>query len=337
MIALTTALVLSSISVALAGSPQGSLRQRHQQHARHVARSKTYTLTDKYQGGDFLDEDQWSYFTDADPTGGQVNFVPQSKATANGLAYVQDDGTTILAVDNKSDLAPGANRDSVRIQSTKTYNNGLFIADFWAMPHGCSVWPAWWSVGPNWPSAGEIDVIEGVNTNPTNQMTLHTGEGSGCTLVNTPPVSDAFTANVLGTQCTSSDGNNAGCAFLDTDNRTFGHGFNILGGGVYAHLWDNTGIKIWHFARDEIPSDIDEGNPDPTSWPTPRAFWAAEGCDISQNFFEHSLVLDTTLCGGFAGGNYPASGCPGTCEQAVANKTNFDFAQWKINYIAVYN
>lgn len=42
----------------------------------------------------------------------------------------------------------------VRISSKRTYNHGLFIADFFAMPHGCSVWPAYWSVGPNWPSAG---------------------------------------------------------------------------------------------------------------------------------------------------------------------------------------
>lgn len=46
---------------------------------------------------------------------------------------------------------------SVRISSKKLYNGGLFIADFWSTPHGCSTWPAWWSVGPNWPNGGEID------------------------------------------------------------------------------------------------------------------------------------------------------------------------------------
>lgn len=50
---------------------------------------------------------------------------------------------------------------SVRISSPQTFNNGLFIADFQAMPWGCSVWPAYWSVGANaqWPLAGEIDII----------------------------------------------------------------------------------------------------------------------------------------------------------------------------------
>ena len=48
---------------------------------------------------------------------------------------------------------------SVRITSNKSYNSGLFIADFFSMPHGCSVWPAYWTVGPDWPNAGEIDII----------------------------------------------------------------------------------------------------------------------------------------------------------------------------------
>ena len=37
-----------------------------------------------------------------------------------------------------------------------------------------------WMVGPNWPGNGEIDIIEGVNDNAQNQMTLHTSPG--CTV-----------------------------------------------------------------------------------------------------------------------------------------------------------
>ncbi len=51
----------------------------------------------------------------------------------------------------------------VRISSVKTFHHGLVIADFDHMPFGCSVWPAFWSMGPVWPDNGEIDIVEGVN------------------------------------------------------------------------------------------------------------------------------------------------------------------------------
>jgi hypothetical protein len=40
---------------------------------------------------------------------------------------------------------------SVRISSKKQYNTGLFILDINRAPWGCAVWPAWWTLGGNWP------------------------------------------------------------------------------------------------------------------------------------------------------------------------------------------
>lgn len=50
-------------------------------------------------------------------------------------------------------------------------------------PYGCSVWPAMWSVGANWPYQGEIDTFEGVNALTDNAMTLHSAPG--CTTTGT--------------------------------------------------------------------------------------------------------------------------------------------------------
>ncbi len=242
----------------------------------------------------------------------------------------------------------------VRIQSTKTYNGGLFIADFQAMPWGCGVWPAYWSCGPNWPNAGkhlsrlsyskhlsiysgEIDIVEGVNLGSFNQYTLHSAPDSTCTLTNAGlEVLGSVMGGKMGVTCASSESADAGCAYQDTNATSFGSGFNAANGGVFAHLWDSTGVTMWHFTRSEIPADIKAKKPNPAGWSTPVGYWSSDSCDIKSYFYEHTLTLDTTICGGWATSSYPSS-CPGkTCTSIVANATNFINAKWMINYIAVY-
>ncbi len=207
------------------------------------------------------------------------------------------------------------------------------------------------TVGPNWPSGGEIDVLEGVHNSPTNHYTLHTS--AGCTLSTNNPGNTFFEASIVNTECASSGDNNAGCGLRDTDARSYGEGFNRAGGGVFAHMWGSDGIKIWHFARNEIPQDIKDKKPKPSTWPTPSAFFASDTCDVNKHFHDHTLVIDTTLCGDLGNPTYSSSGCPGSCAEAVADPNNFIceslsiympipeltaplVAKWKINYIAVY-
>ncbi|KIY49974.1 glycoside hydrolase family 16 protein [Fistulina hepatica ATCC 64428] len=295
-----------------------------------------YTLQDWYTGDDF--GNQWDFYNDSDPTNGYVNYLSKDDAESAGLFYVQDDGTTVLAVDDYTSLSGGEYRNSVRISSQKTYSSGLFIADIWAMPHGCSVWPAWWSVGPDWPDGGEIDVIEGVNLQTTNQFTLHTS--SGCNSTSSSSDSSVeYLADLSTTQCAYVDGDNSGCAFVDTDNRTYGHEFNMNAGGVYAHLWNAGGISVWFFSRDDIPCDITNKSPQPSTWGTPSAFWSSDDCSIADHFYDHSLTFDTTLwsCSGdWAGSAYSSSGCSGTCSEAVQDPANYKYAKWELNYVAVY-
>lgn len=223
---------------------------------------------------------------------------------------------------------------SIRISSNKTYSGGLFIADFIAMPHGCSIWGAYWSVGPNWPNGGmsppsfigrfshrvtgEIDLVEGVNLQATNQYTVHTGPNCNLTTQDLP-----VTGDIGNLDCASGPNGNSGCYFTDTDTTSYGTGFNLVAGGVFAHQWDQNGIKIWHFPRTAIPSDITEQNPNPSGWGDPVAYWSASSCDMASHFSEHTLVLDITLCGDWAKPAYSGSGCPGTCAEAVMDPNNF--------------
>lgn len=337
-------LFLAFLPIAALGRSHGHMTHGRMKRACRSSSSSSYTLRVKYQGSNFFDG--WTFFTGNDPTHGNVDYVSQSDAASAGIAYVQSDGTTVLAVDNKSTVPAGGKRKSVRITTKQTYSDGLFIADFVNMPHGPGVWPAYWTSGPQWPTGGEMDIIENVNDGTTNQYTLHSGAaaGSNCTLDKSAPAkymaatsqAKAFSGSVLGTVCTSSDGSNAGCAFSDTSNASAGSPFNKGAGGVFAHLWDSTQVSMWRFPRNAIPKDITSGNPDPTKWGVPIAYWSNTTCDISSHFYNHSLIIDTTICGDWAGSAYNSDGHPGTCSDLVANATNFNYAKWIVNYISIY-
>jgi len=311
--------------------------ESHSSRHHNVQRATTYKLQDKYQGQTFFDG--WDFFTDADPTHGNV--IYESQENAKDLAYVQPDGTAVLKVDNVTNVAPGGNRRSVRITSKAAYNGALVIGDFYAIAHGPTVWPAFWAVGPSWPNTGEIDIVEFVNDYTSNQYTLHTGTNAVCKAnPNVGPqfkstngtTNKSFLGTSITTECQSSGANNAGCAFIDAPG-SVGHPFNMGGGGVYAMLWTNSSIATWRFDRSCIPQDIQDSNPDPESWGTPVALWTSDSCNISESFRDLKLVINTSICGDWAGSVFVPAG---TCGNAVANRTNYDYARTSVNYIAVY-
>ncbi|KAG1812963.1 glycoside hydrolase family 16 protein [Suillus subaureus] len=275
---------------------------------------------DFYQGKAFFND--WDFYTGSDPTGGNVIYQNKSAAESKKLAYINSsDYSTVLAVDSTSTVAAGGDRDSVRITSQNSYNGGLFVMDASKMPVGCSTWPSFWTVGPDWPYGGEIDIVEGINDQAKNQMTLHSGTNHTCTIDTDD--SDEFTGSVLSSNCYSTETSDSGCSIMDNSTTSFAYGFNNAGGGVFALLWDNsTGMSMWHFARDDIPDDLTAQVPMPSTWGTPSWFL---------------MVIDTTICGNWAGGSaYSKSGCSGKCTDMVANASNYVDAKWVINYVAVY-
>jgi len=333
---LLTFILITLLPVASLARSHDYLSRQHRGSRRHnVARATNYKLQTKHQGASFFDG--WDFFTEADPTHGLVKY--ESRDNARDLAYVQGDGVAVIKVDNQNAVPAGGNRRSVRITTKDTYNGGLFIADFAAFATGPSVWPAFWTTGSNWPNQGEIDILEYVNDASTNQITLHTGTNANCKL--DPGVAaryknedgsqpKCYLGNTLGLECMSSNGNNAGCAVSDFQG-TAGAPFNAAGGGVKAMLWDDSQITVWSFSRDQIPQDIHDGNPNPDTWGTPVAFWSSNSCDIANAFRDHSIIINISICGDWAGATFN-----GNCADAVANPSNYDAAQTKINYISVY-
>lgn len=152
-----------------------------------AASQSTWKLKDLWSGNSFFNG--WSFANYADPTHGIVTYQTKSTAQSMGLVSINGAGNAIMAVETTPVVAQ--NRSSIRIQTNNQYNSGLFIIDAVHMPVACGVWPAFWTVGPvNWPTNGEIDIIEGVHTSTQNQVSSSSG------LFDRPPITHELVIDV---------------------------------------------------------------------------------------------------------------------------------------------
>lgn len=299
-----------------------------------------YVLADDYSGEAFFQS--FEFFTDKDPTNGHVIYETLEKANTTSLAGFMDGGNATKAVymgvDTTSEAPDG--RGSVRVSSAKSYQHALVVADIVHMPSVCGTWPAFWMLGDDWPNNGEIDIVEGVNNQPSNQMTLHTSSGPRITKATK---NDIFTGELVTEDCDVNAPNqskNAGCAIADTSNLTFGNNFNTNGGGVYATEWTSSAIKIWFFPRGKFPSDIASASPSPSeNWGPPTSVFSG-GFNMDDHFKNLKIVFDTTFCGDWAGNTWNTSECASlapTCEEYVSNNpAAFTEAYWAVNTLQVF-
>ncbi|KAG8419902.1 hypothetical protein J3458_004730 [Metarhizium acridum] len=292
-----------------------------------------YQLDTTYDTTNFFNS--FDFFTQPDPTKGFVQYVDGQTANKEGLAvYAQ--GGIYMGVDFKTKNPPQG-RKSVRVTSKKSFTRGLFIADIAHMPGSiCGTWPAFWMFGDNWPTSGEIDILEGVNSQAQNSITLHTMDG--CIMSNQGVLPSTRFAS---TNCGAS-GVSSGCKQDTADNSNYGDGFNAIGGGVYATEWTSDHIAVWFFPRSRIPQDITSQNPNPGSWGAPTArFVGGNTCNIDNFFKNHQIVFDTTFCGDWAGKVWYAdpkcAALAPTCEAYVSgNPEQFANAFWVVNSVKIY-
>lgn len=205
------------------------------------ATCRAYTLVQTYDSTNFMDE--FTFFTATDPTDGYVIYDSEEQAEDDYL--LSTDGYQVYLGVDWTNVASTGGRQSVRVTSNEAFSEslqvylscsnsllttppaqGLIIADIEHMPVGCGAWPSFWTLGPDWPANGEIDIIEGVNNATTNQMSLHTA--LGCTVDNSGSLEGTVTSNG---DCHA---DTVGCGVSVTNQVTFGNGFNDVAGGVYA-------------------------------------------------------------------------------------------------------
>ena len=301
--------------------------------------------------------DSFDFFTAQDPTNGFVQYLDQETARSSGVigftAPRSNFSTNPIYIGVGTDeiaIAPG--RPSVRISSKASYSPGtLFVADIQHSPGGvCGVWPALWLLGSSapWPAAGELDIFEQVSLSTQNSVTLHTGpdcallsNGSGKSYQGSLATSDCYVD-------APNQAPNAGCSVLaPPGSASFGAPFNDNGGGVYAAEWTaQHGFAVWFFARNAIPTSLlsrsGGAGIDTAAFGTPLARFDGKGCDWSSNFQEMQIIINTALCGDWAGKEWEYGGCAArtgvaTCEEYVANDpTAFEAAYWQLGSLRVF-
>jgi hypothetical protein len=186
---------------------------------------------------------------------------------------------------------------------------------------------------------GEIDILEGVNEQINNAMTLHTAPGCeiGSDITQ-------FSGELSTSNCdinASGQGKNVGCSIEHPSTQSYGAGLNANGGGVYATQWTSDAISVYFFPRGSIPKDVLGDSPNPSGWGKPSAKFTG-GCNIDKMFNQQQIIIDTTFCGQWAGSKnvWNAGTCgkkAATCEEWVRdNPAVFTEAYWEINGMKVY-
>lgn len=297
----------------------------------------TYSITSNLVGQKLLNAFSWQELSD--PSHGRVNYVSASTAQSSGLVSVSGNQVTLRA-DSTNYLDPsGPGRNSFRLESYDQYTTHVAVFDIAHMPEGCGTWPALWEDGANWPSEGEVDIIEGVNNQGPNLSSFHTG-GGGCSM----PKSRSMTGTPKGSlDCDVNDTNDTGCSVATNDPSSFGPPFNGIGGGWYAIERNPSFIKIyfWERGSSSVPGDVKHpGSSVKTdNWGTPTAYYPSTNCDFSSHLGPHNIIINLTFCGDWAGdsGVWASSGCPSTCVDFVNNNPSaFDSTYFTFNSINIY-
>ncbi|KAK3308164.1 glycoside hydrolase family 16 protein [Chaetomium strumarium] len=306
-----------------------------------------YTLVDTYSGTSFFDK--FDYFNTYDPAGGFVHYVSPGDAKLHNLTYATE-STVLIRVDTS--VGPGSEPDastgrfSVRLESKTQYGPGLFLFDVRHTPYGCATWPALWLTDPNnWPTHGEIDIMEAVNqANSGNMVALHTT--AGCDMSD---IRRSMTGTAGQGDCHNATNSNTGCIVLATSPATYGPAFNAAGGGIVALEWRNEGIRVWVFSRNgagaqgltALPAAGETmlQGPDTQTWGPPLADFPATNCDMARHFRNQSIIVNIDLCGYLTEARWADSGCSKQkCTDFVANNPSaFTDAYWEFGGFQVYS
>lgn len=221
------------------------------------------------------------------------------------------------------------------------------------MPTGCGTWPAWWLFKEPWPLRGEIDIIENVNDMTVNQVSAHVSYNCDQTHLAADDMVARRTLkypwthwkDLFGTPTANCNHHEhrSGCAAL-LPAGTAGPRFNSDGGGAYAIVWDEQGIRFYFWSKScgGIPKDLECGSPSPKSWGKPMYRIDFGNYCRPSLFGPLHMVINLSFCGTWAGTSEGFASCSAksqgkTCDDFVRGHPEaFTEAYWKIRSVKVY-
>jgi hypothetical protein len=319
------------------------------------ARTGYQLIKDGHWTGNDLDPDndsaKFKYSTQIDKTNGVSNYklgsqsklIQVDKKTGRTKITVgQPDGTTTIP--------------TVFIKSKDTFNHGLFVMSVDHIPTGKGVWPAWWLNGrfppesnDTWALNGEIDIIESVNSQTKNHVTLHTNTRKGGQQCRQDTVH-----NIVNPNCDKGEFTGCGedrkqsCPYQGCG-VTFEGGANYSAGGVYAcELTKDGKVTVWYFSKGSqgLPEGLDEaskggGDIDVSKWKA-LATNTVEFQKCPGSFQNMEMIVNTAFCGDWAGTTFDVKNPKNSKEECnkfvldTNNSKNLENAYWDINWIRVY-
>jgi hypothetical protein len=288
----TIASIVIAATIAVAYNTYRSNLQ-HNQQQQHTDTDTTAIATGPYtiikevqEGNDF-----WNYYNfyngnDTLGSAGYNTYVNASYAQQHELIRTipahEDDNDTRGIIYMQSKPTSAGPRESIRIEGkTRFMSNtgGLFILDLDHIPAGCGQWPAFWLTDTDhWPNNGEIDIVEGINTQNVVKTALHTSDR--CNMYAHVPsykmtgkwdratgIPDTYTGimdyntSIPADNCyvmASHQWMNQGCVIESTEDNTIGNGLNQIGrGGIFVLQWDpivTKSIQSYVFLKSKVSS-----------------------------------------------------------------------------------
>ncbi|KAL9937121.1 hypothetical protein V8E36_004356 [Tilletia maclaganii] len=285
--------------------------------------SRAWKLIKKIDHTNFFDE--MVVFEGDDPSRGLVRYIGMNEARNKGLVNTNN-GQIYMAL---SKYRINGMYETIRPSTKITFTEGLVIVKVNHMPVACGLWPSIFTVSPDdgWPHRGEVDIAEGVHFYKSNKMSIHTMPG--CHM---DPGSLDMMTGTLGTEsstnCAAWQTGDKGCA-VQSELHDFGVAINNNGGGVYMMVWtEHHGIAIYH--ANQVPDDIQRGQPDVNQWGKPSAYFPSTSCTPSDFFGSHSVTITNTF-GGTWSGNEQVWNWKASMTQSCAERTGFSSFDQYVN------